>query len=58
MHFVLDLTTAALPGGVIRISDKSSGINPATTRGFTGEDGVDVDDDVIVEATCVDEELT
>ena len=43
-------------GGVIRISDKSSGINPAATRGFTGEKGVD--GDVTTEVTGVDKEQT
>ena len=56
MHFILGFATAASSGGVIRISDKSSGINPAANRGFTGEKGVD--GDVTTEVTGVDKEQT
>ena len=41
----------------MRISERSSGINPAATRGFTGEKHVTIDGDVIVDATGEDEDL-
>ena len=41
MRLVLFFATVASSGGVIKISDNSSGINPAVTRGFSGEKRVD-----------------